>query len=337
MIPIHKAREVKIIQRILLSGVVCGATLAPSTGAAQTQKLLAPAYPGAVRDTTASDVYHVVLLSRDPIEKVRAYYRARVGKLDDANDYSVRDNDGRALMCQPGGYSICFGKILMTQGNVARYLKHVTDAYDAGVRVEGRRRHLPEAPPPDSAGEAMLAQSGFYTQAQLEAAQAKLMAQVHAEEGTEGLDPEKMDSVSHMSDIFDGLKDEVASRKHSEDELLRLHARYAQLETAVYPYVIEKGSTLTSYDRWLLQRRKAKLAKSTGMTGKEKQELADRLQRLYAAGKFDEAKKLSDRVAARGNVDRWSYWVDFLKDLDAHAYRTRITIDVDPRSWGRKR
>lgn len=323
------------IRRASLLGILCGTMLLPFTSAAP--RPLAKLYPGAIRDTAASNAYRIVLLTHDPIDKVRAYYESRVGKLVDAEDYSVRDNDGRAMMCHIDGLTICYGKILMSQGNVARYLKHVTDAYDAGLRLEARRSERPAQPPSDSASEAALANAGMFTNAQLEAARAKLMAEVHGVSRSEGMDPDKLDSIAQMSDLFDGFKDEVASRRHSEDELLRLHARYGQLESAVYPYVSDGANSLTSYDRWLLKRKEAAFTRSTELSDREKQELSNRLQQLYAAGKFDEAKKLTQRLTAGASRDHWSYWVGFLEDLDAHAYRTRIIIDVDPRSWGRKR
>jgi hypothetical protein len=189
-----------------------------------------------------------------------------VGPLADAADHSSPDNDALALMCRLDGHTVCCGKILMTQGNVARYLKHVTDAYDAGVRIEGR---LPDRPKQlaadDDASEP--APPGMLSAADLKAAEAKLIAEMHEMTRSEGLDPDKLDTIAAMGDIFDGLKQEVVLRLHTEDELLRIHARYAHLETAVYPYVRENGGSLTSYDIWLLKRRRDALARSTSRYG----------------------------------------------------------------------
>jgi len=324
---------VNTIHRVPLLAILCG--IIPLSAARSAPSLLAPSYPGAVRDSTASNPYRVALLTRDPIEKVRAFYQARVGPLADAADHSSPDNEALALMCQLDGHTVCYGKILMSQGNVARYLKHVTDAYDAGVRIEGRLPDRPKQPTADDDASEP-APAGTLSAADLEAARAKLVAQMHEMTRSEGLDPDKLDTIAAMGDIFDGLKEEVMSRHHTEDELLRIHARYAHLETAVYPYVRGNGRSLTSYDSWLLQRRRKALSSSTELSERERQTFTRRLEKLYAAGKFDEAQKLRASVVARGNRDRWTYWLDFLKELDAHAYRTRILIDVDPRSWGRK-
>lgn len=54
-------------------------------------------------------------------------------------DYDIRDDDMLALVCRLDRETLCHGKILMQQGTVARYLKCVEGAYDAGVMVARKR------------------------------------------------------------------------------------------------------------------------------------------------------------------------------------------------------
>ncbi|MGH8279206.1 MAG: hypothetical protein ACRETQ_06540 [Gammaproteobacteria bacterium] len=149
---------------------LCGLLLLLTPAAHADSKLLAPLYPGAVPDSVATDNYHAYFLSKDPIEKVRAYYEARMGKLADTSDRAASVNDAQALMCPLDAVTICMGKILMPQGRVAAYLKDVTEAYNAGLRLEAKRRAPQVAAPINKEDEAALTKAGLPTRAELQAA-----------------------------------------------------------------------------------------------------------------------------------------------------------------------
>ncbi len=163
-----------------------------------------------------------------------------------------------------------------------------------------------------------------------------MLAEMHQGVRESGQDPEQIEKMGQMSDLFEGLKTEVGMRRHSADELLAVYAKYQSLETAVYPYKKVRGG-LASYDRWLLARDKQAFAPASQDSNKDRQPYAEQLQRLYMAGKFDEAKKLTDSMTAGIHQGHWGDWLAFLKELEANAYRTRIVIGVDPQSWGGKR
>lgn len=321
----------KTISRTTSLGIMCGALLLPSIQAAP--ELLAPPYPGAVPDTADTNIYHATFLTRDPVEKVLAFYQPKVGTLHDAMDYSIEDNNGKWLMCPMNNTTICLGKILMKQGLVAGYLRDVTLAYDAGVKLMARR----------SAGEVARLEAAVASQqdtesarqiAELQAAQAKLLEEANELLRSIGEDPVKTQKIGRMSSLFEGLRQEVLTRRHSQDELLAVHDKYQHLDAAVFPHVRE-GQKLVSYDQWLLARKNETL-RAQPMTDKDREQAAKKLEALYMAGKVEEAMKLSEELVAGTSTDYWNDWLDFLKDLDTHAYKTRIVIDVDPRSWGRK-
>jgi hypothetical protein len=79
------------------------------------------------------------------------------------------------------------------------------------------------------------------------------------------------------------------------------------------------------------------------------EELAARMQALAMSGRREEARALAEQLAAaqmsgaasagpgsasRGGIaDDWEEWVKLLKEIDGHAYRTRILIHTDPATW----
>jgi hypothetical protein len=274
--------------------IVLGLLLAPAARAAD--RLLAPVYPGAMHDRLADDDHYRFFFTHDSIENVRAYYaRQNVALVD-----GTRPGDFTHGLCMRnvplGTVNRCYSKVLMAQGVVARYLKDVTAAYDAGLVIQAKAPE-PAATqaPAQSTGNADLDK----LQAQLAATQAQLQAQADAEAVELGMKPGELDVMNHMSDLFDGLKNGImAPYNHPSTELISLYHRYRYLETAEYPYAKAAGGELVAYDRWLLAR---------------------------------------DKAAFAGPGDHWNDWLGFLQDLDAHAYRTRIVIPVDPKSWGGKR
>lgn len=278
--------------RVLTIAMITGFLLAPAAHAAQT--LLAPEYPGAVADQAAADERYA-FLTHDPIEKVRSFYQAHRIKLVDGSDSLAPGYHLCARQVPFGTVNQCYSKVLLGQSGTAHYLKHVTEAYDAGLVIQAKARKPDSQPSQSSTGDPQLDRM----MAAQAAAQAKLLAEANAEAAEVGFKPGELEAMNKMSALFEGLKQATfAPYNHSRAEAIALYKRYRHLETDEYPYVKAEGKDPVPYDQWLLAR---------------------------------------DKAAFSGPGDHWNQWIGFLKDLDAHAYRTRIVIPVDPRSWGDRR
>lgn len=265
--------------------------IAPAAQAAHT--LLAPVYPGAVHDAASDSDYYQSFFTRDPIEKVQAWYQAQGIKLADGSDSRNSTTHGLCMRNVPlGTVNKCYSKVLLGQSGTAHYLKSVVDAYSAGILLQAKQREPEHAPEkPQSTGDPNL--DKMY--AQLAAAQAQMQAQTDEMAAEVGMKPGELEAMNKMSDLFDGLKDgTLAPYNHSRAELIALYKRYQYLETAEYP---RAPGGKDDYDRWLLKKDKAIFTRA---------------------------------------ADHWNDWLGFIRQLDAHAYRTRIVIPVDPRSWGHK-
>ncbi|HEY3521615.1 MAG TPA: hypothetical protein VGK80_11340 [Rhodanobacteraceae bacterium] len=270
--------------------VVFALLLAPTAQAAQI--LLAPIYPGAVADQTARDERYAFFFTRDPIEKVRAWYQTHGFKLGDGSD-SRSPGYGLCGRTVPlDTVNKCYSKVLLGQSATAHYLKDMTDAYSAGLVIQAKEREPERAPEkPQSTGNAELDKM----MAAQAAAEAQMQAQADGMAAELGMKPGELEAMNKMSDLFEGLKDgTLPPYNHPRSDLIRIAKQYQYLDTAEYP---QSPDGKQGYDRWLLAK---------------------------------------DKAAFAGAGDHWSQWLGFLKDLDAHAYRTRIIIAVDPKSWGRK-
>lgn len=264
--------------------------VAPAAEAAHT--LLAPVYPGAVHDAASDSDRYQSFFTRDPIEKVQAWYQAQGIKLADGSDWHNSTTHGLCMRNVPlGTVNKCYSKVLLGQSGTAHYLKDLTEAYSAGIVIQAKERKPEPAPE-------KLQSTGDPNLDKMMAAQAEAEKQMQAqadEAAAElGMKPGELEAMNKMSDLFDGLKDgTLPPYNHSRAELIALYKRYQYLETAEYP----RAPDGKDYDRWLLAKDKA----------------------------------LFTRAA-----DHWNDWLGFIRQLDAHAYRTRIIIPVDPKSWGHK-
>lgn len=266
--------------------------IAPAAQAAHT--LLAPVYPGAVHDATSDSDAYQSFFTRDPIEKVQAWYQAQGIKLVDGSDSRNFTTHGLCIRnVPPGTVNKCYSKVLLGQSGTARYLKNGVDAYSAGIVIQAKERKPEQAPE-------KLQSTGDPNLDRMMAAQAEaekqMQAQADAMAAEVGMKPGELEAMNKMSDLFDGLKDgTLAPYNHSRAELIALYKRYQYLETAEYPRAPDGSKD--DYDRWLLAK---------------------------------------DKAAFTRAADHWNDWLGFIRQLDAHAYRTRIVIPVDPRSWGHK-
>ncbi|MEJ2346413.1 MAG: hypothetical protein P8076_11050 [Gammaproteobacteria bacterium] len=344
-------------QSLLANAAVLLALLAP---AARGAGPAAPLYPGTVPDSHAGDVTVRVYLSHDAPAKVTAWYAKRVGALTAADGNTLWNADsadtlsGRPLGAVDVDATVeRVGRVTMDQSTVVRALKDMTMTKDIGVFCEFMVRKPAQAEQSGSSGQSANGESGGAGSQQLEQ-----MRQQLAEANRQllaSVSPEDR-KIGRMSDLFEGLREEVAGEQHghTKQDLIAVYEKYKHLETAWYP-TVKTADGLESYDRWLLARDKARLnakrqkaAAPTVAASADMSALAARIQAAAAAGRMDEVRALgarmrgamatqqgaSNRAKAVVLADHWDYWLAFLKDLDAHAYRTRIWINTAPASWG---
>ncbi|MEJ2508188.1 MAG: hypothetical protein P8009_01695 [Gammaproteobacteria bacterium] len=353
-------------QRVFGIGAIVLWALAGAAASAG-QGLVAGIYPGAARDRQAGDVTVQVYLTHASFKQVSTWYAGKVGAMTEsaANSLGYADagvgNPGRTVgEIGADVEAIRRGHVVMDQSTVVRSLKDMTATKDVGVVCEAMRRNTakdgsadsaPVAPNEDTSGSADAQAAAM--QRQLQQMQAKLdqaNRQMLAE--TTPLDRK----IGAMSDLFAGLRYEAMAglHGHTKQDLLKVYARYKHLETSWYP-TVKTANGPESYDRWLLARDRAKLkgemhagAAPAQAGAADMQSLSAKIQAAAAAGRMDEVQRLSAQmrqgmVGAQSNAhqgraaqlkDRWDFWLAFLKDLDAHAYRTRIWINTQPSSWG---
>lgn len=358
--PLHEKRSANdgitgnIIR--LLAAALLGA--APWCCAGAAPALVAPVYPGAVHDAPSGDVTFQVYLSKNPVSKVKAWY-SRKGELSADDGNTLWNADGGDTKTgvpvgarEPGVDVKDAGLVVMHQSAVARKIKDMTMTRDIGVLVQSMVRTASSSPsspapqPPAQQGDAdAMTRQLEQMNRQLQQVQNQMLSET---------DPADR-KIAAMSDLFEGLRDELPLGHHTEKELLALYAKYRHLETAWYPTVKQPDGTRISYDRLLLKQYKDKLsakihgaAQAPLAAGRDLEALARRARAAAAAGRMDEMQAIGGHMqvtqegAAPGaqhlqdvdTADRWQYWIGFLKKLDAHAYRTRIWINTKPGTWG---
>jgi hypothetical protein len=319
--------------------------------------LVAGTFPGGLRDKNAGDATVHVFLSRAPISKVKAWYASRDGRFTASAGNTLWNADssdseaGKPLGATNPAYDeVDLGHVVMTQSQVVRHLKDMTETKDAGVLLQtlepAKASGAAGTPAKEDASD-KLDRSMAAMQKQIGEANRELL---------ESMSPADR-KIAAMSDLFEGLREEVDSGRghHTKADLIRVYEKYKHLERAWYPTVRASNGRLESYDRWLLDRTRARLA-STRKTAsapataapRDMSAIAKRMQAAAAAGRMDEVQALqkqmmaamqdgqtANRTAEKTIVkDHWKDWLAFLKDLDAHAYRTRIWINTSPRTWG---
>lgn len=307
--------------------------------------LVAPAYPGAVLDEHAGDVTVRVYLSHDPLKKVTAWYTVKVGAMtkDAGNTLWNADgtavNTGKPLGAMDPKIDVGqFGRVVMDQSRVVRYLKDMTETKDIGVLCEGMHMK-PAQQASDTRGDA--GDQGVGQQIDALVQQARQNGQ-HMMDSM-GLTADDQ-TIAAMSDLFKVMKVEALAGRfgHTKKQLLEVYAKYRHLETSWYP-TVKTGVGVTSYDRWVLARDQQSTDQRDGQVRGNVQALAARIQAAMAAGRMDEVKALTEQAQQdmTGNgagapqlQDQWDHWLAVLKDLDAHAYRTRISINTEPKGWG---
>ncbi len=329
--------------------------------AAAGQGVIAPVYPGAVADNHAGDVTVRVYLTHAPLDQVEAWYAGKVGGLSHDAGVTLRSANS---MEQEAGQPIGtvdpavvvtqLGRVTMNQSTVVRSLKDMTRTKDIGVLCEGMHHKPADGGSAPAAG---AAPAGDGSQAEMMKQLAAMQAQLQRanQQLTGSMSPADR-KIAAMSDLFKGLRVEALGGQHghTKQQLLHVYAKYKHLETDWYP-TVKTSSGLQSYDRWLLAKDEAKLKAGAragtvpAETGAaDMQALSARIQAAAAAGRMDEVQALSEQMqrgmagqevknqaaAETATKDHWAFWMAYLKNLDAHAYRTRIWINTAPKTWG---
>ena len=158
---------------------------------------------------------------------------------------------------------------------------------------------------------------------------------------------------------FPYLKQEVMKQqaneqnKHTASQLLTLYNKYRWLDGAFYP-LHKTANGVEPYNRWLVSTTAERVGHAAKVVGgpavnvaQHETAVAVHVRQLMAEGKTQEAMALAKKMrpgmeagAAAGqfmnkenNKDRWNIWINVLKKLKAHAYRTKIDISKKPAGW----
>lgn len=144
------------------------------------------------------------------------------------------------------------------------------------------------------------------------------------------LDPEQyVAPYAHraVEPYFEMLRQVVAVDEADQEEYKEAEEQFRHLAWLYYQKteeVDESGKRLTM-DQVIYRR-----CRDAQQQGMSEEELAAKLQKLYMAGKFDEAQELSERA---GGYRSWDHWIGCLEELEEQAYKTLIVIHKHPSDW----
>ena len=144
------------------------------------------------------------------------------------------------------------------------------------------------------------------------------------------LDPERHTApYAHrvVEPFFEQLRQVVALGDADREEYEAAEERFRHLAWSYFQLTDqrnESGERLAT-DEIILRE-----CRSRQQQGMDEEELAAELQRLYMAGKFEEAQQLSESVGGMGS---WDHWIDCLERLEEEAYKTLMVIHKHPSLW----
>ena len=267
-------------------------TLSVSAAPVVAAKLLAPVYPGAVYDALASaqSGHAKVYLSHDSLATVKSWYQKKLGKGEDFN-LQCETSTRADNMTRCTAFRVLKSNVIPPGGSMV-------EAYDAGVQLKGWQK-APRSAPASGQNDASTSES-----AQVRAMMAKLNAMGQQLKATNQQETARMSQeagvdlgllASIPDKPFYVLKQEVLMHQHSEKALKSVYQRYQGLETALYPLASSADGPV-SYENKLYNQCRQLFPPPTPM------------------------------VASGG--DHWKDWLHCLKRMSAHAYRTRIRIDI---------
>lgn len=281
------------------------ASMLAASAAAAVPAPLAPAYPGATLDTAADAAHARVYLSKAPLAEVRDWYQQRFAQRSraacgrtDADEGCGRFQQQCETAARTDRLTRCTD-FLVLKWNAIPPGGSMVEAYNAGVTLTGWGKA--PAAPQTAAGAAppmtgRMAQAMARMQSQLRQTQAASRQELQQADQAAGMDFGRLESIPDMP--FVGLKQEVIAHRHTQKELDAVYRRYRYLTTSEYP-MVKGDSGPIAYDKLEFSRCKQKYL----------------TQESYLPGTRD--------------TNRWNDWLGCLRKLAAHAYRTRIVIDVD--------
>jgi hypothetical protein len=342
-----------IISRLLFIAALF--TVLPALASTQ----LAPVYPGAVADPIASTQSKtaMVYFARSPLATVRAWYQKRLAKKSAAACSDRDEGCGEfkqqcETVTRTDQMTRC-DDFMVLKWNAIPPGGSMVDAYNAGVELEGWKKIAGSQHATDShsaaaatTGQAasMMAQLNAMSQ-QLQTASQQEIKQVQEEGKQIGVDAVALSQIPDMP--FTGLKQEVLAGRHSQKELDAVYKKYSWLGRAFYPQHKTSNASVP-YNHWLVnktQRRIQAPQTAVGKTAKQLGEgagaIATRMQQLIAEGHMEEAQQLSEQMAASiqqgqqigtastnlQSKDHWKEWMEVIRKLEAHAYKTKIVIN----------
>ena len=263
----------------------CGITPAQSVQ-------LAPFYPGSVASLLRSDKTQSVYLSKDAINKIESYYNSKVGKL------SSKDPLTKSYYLEDLGNTpvVTYGKTMMTANQISRQEGYPDpDAKDIGILLLAKSSsgQSSESSPSSSEDISSINTSSTDSMQAMTTKMQKILMQAMGKQNYSKSD----EQIGEMSDLFDGLKNEVYMQRHSQKEMLAVYNKYKFLDNSFYLLVKDKDGSAIPYSNQLLAQYKNKISSADMMK------------------------------------DHWNYWIGFLKKLAKHAYKTCIVINTKPSTW----
>jgi hypothetical protein len=254
--------------------------------------LLASVYQGAVKSPLRSDKTQSVYLSKDPIKKVESFYNTKAGKL------SSKDPLTQSYFIEGLGNTpvVAYGKTMMTANQISRQEGYPDpDAKDIGVLLLAKTTSG-QSNESSTSSTANISSVNASSTDSMQAMMAKMQKKLMQAMGSQNYSKSD-EQIGEMSDLFEGLKNEVYMQRHSKKEMLAVYNKYKFLDDSFYLLVKDKDGSMIPYSKQLLAQYKNKLSNAEMMN------------------------------------DHWNYWVGFLKKLANHAYKTCIIINTKPSSW----
>jgi hypothetical protein len=269
---------------------------------------VAPLYPGAVaaEHETSEQMrpYQQVFYTRDPIERVHDFYSAHAGTLEKARSGQ-------------GFYHIV--------RKVPAREKASLEPEEVGVFIS-----TPRPPKSKNSGQGM--------------------------GGVPGGMPAELDGADQRclhSDFFAPLRTMAMQLKNRDwPQYNAVCERYHHLTWSMFlpTEELDQRGRPMRMDQILISRyNPGGVQTSPEVANASPEELAARMQALAMSGRREEARALAEQFAAAqmsgamggagvriqkgGIADDWEEWVKLLKEIDGHAYRTRILIHMDPATW----
>jgi hypothetical protein len=254
--------------------------------------LLAPVYPESVASPLRSDKTQSVYLSKEPVKKILSFYDSKVGKL------SSKDPLTKSYYLENLGNTpvVTYGKTMMTANQISRQEGYPDpDAKDIGVLLLAKSSSG-QGSESSASSTTNISSANTSSIDSMQAMMAKMQKKLMQAMGKQNYSKSD-EQIGEMSDLFEGLKNEVYMQRHSKKEMLAVYNKYKFLDDSFYLLVKDKDGSTIPYSKQLLAQYKNKLSSMDMMN------------------------------------DQWNYWMGFLKKLANHAYKTCIVINTKPSTW----